>query len=112
MRRRAPSAWSTTFFREAPGRSRSAERRAALSRYSSRRMISPATPDDADAIWNIFQKVVAGRDTYTFLPDTPRDEAVAYWLSATATRRHAELPGRLARMHKLIENKRGLGAHL
>ena len=75
-------------------------------------MIRPATPDDADAIWNIFQKVVAGRDTYTFLPDTPRDEAVAYWLSATATGRVAELEGRVVGMYKLIENNRGLGAHV
>jgi len=75
-------------------------------------MISPATPDDADAIWDIFQKVVAGRDTYTFLPDTPRDEAVAYWLSANAVARVAELEGRVVGMYKLIENNRGLGAHV
>ena len=75
-------------------------------------MIRPATPDDADAIWNIFQKVVAGRDTYVFLPDTPRDEAVAYWLSANAVARVAELEGRVVGMYKLIENNRGLGAHV
>ena len=75
-------------------------------------MIRPATPDDADAIWDIFQKVVAGRDTYVFLPDTPRDEAVVYWLSANAVARVAELEGRVVGMYKLIENNRGLGAHV
>jgi L-amino acid N-acyltransferase YncA/8-oxo-dGTP pyrophosphatase MutT (NUDIX family) len=75
-------------------------------------MIRPATPDDADAIWDIFQKVVACRDTYTFLPDTPRDEAVGYWLSANAVARVAELEGRVVGMYKLIENNRGLGAHV
>ena len=75
-------------------------------------MIRPATPNDADAIWDIFQKVVAGRDTYTFLPDTPRDEAVAYWLNANAVARVAELEGRVVGMYKLIENNRGLGAHV
>ena len=75
-------------------------------------MIRPATPDDADAIWDIFQKVIAGRDTYTFLPDTPRDEAVGYWLSANAVARVAELEGRVVGMYKLIENNHGLGAHV
>ena len=75
-------------------------------------MIRPATPDDADAIWGIFQKVVAGRDTYTFLPDTPRDEAVAYWFAANVLARVAELDGRVVGMYKLIENTGGLGAHV
>lgn len=75
-------------------------------------MIRPATPDDSDAIWEIFQKVVVHRDTYTFLPDTPRDEAVAYWLGANVIARVAELEGRVVGMYKLIENTRGLGAHV
>ena len=75
-------------------------------------MIRPATPDDADAIWDIFQKVVSGRDTYVFPPDTPRDEAVGYWLAENAIARVAELDGRVAGMYKLIENHRGLGAHV
>jgi predicted N-acetyltransferase YhbS len=70
-------------------------------------MIRPATPGDADAIWDIFQKVVAGRDTYVFLPGTRRDEAVAYWLAANAIARVAESDGRVVGMYKLIENHRG-----
>ena len=54
--------------------------------------------DDADAIWNIFQKVVAGRDSYAFLPDTPRDEAVGYWLGNDAIARVAEIDGRVVGM--------------
>jgi L-amino acid N-acyltransferase YncA/8-oxo-dGTP pyrophosphatase MutT (NUDIX family) len=75
-------------------------------------VIRPATLNDADAIWDIFQKVVAGRDTYVFRPDTPRDEAVAYWLAENAIARVAELDGRVVGMYKLIENNRGLGAHV
>jgi L-amino acid N-acyltransferase YncA/8-oxo-dGTP pyrophosphatase MutT (NUDIX family) len=75
-------------------------------------MIRPATPGDAERIWDIFQKVVAGRDTYVFQPGTPRDEAVAYWLGANAITRVAELDGRVVGMYKLIENYRGLGAHV
>ena len=75
-------------------------------------MIRPVTPSDADAIWNIFRTVVAGRDTYTFLPDTPRDEAVAYWLAEGTIARVAVLDGRVVGMYKLIENRGGLGAHV
>jgi ribosomal protein S18 acetylase RimI-like enzyme/ADP-ribose pyrophosphatase YjhB (NUDIX family) len=75
-------------------------------------MIRPATPDDADAIWEIFQKIVAGRDTYVFLPDTPREEAVGYWLAENAIARVAEIDGRIAGMYKLMDNQRGLGAHV
>jgi ribosomal protein S18 acetylase RimI-like enzyme/8-oxo-dGTP pyrophosphatase MutT (NUDIX family) len=75
-------------------------------------MIRPATASDADAIWDIFQRVVAGRDSYIFLPDTPRDEAVGYWLDENAIARVAELDGRVVGMYKLIDNSRGLGAHV
>jgi ribosomal protein S18 acetylase RimI-like enzyme/8-oxo-dGTP pyrophosphatase MutT (NUDIX family) len=75
-------------------------------------MIRPATPDDADALWDIFQQVVAGRDTYVFLPDTSRDEAIAYWLGENVIARVAELDGRIVGMYKLIENRPGLGAHV
>jgi 8-oxo-dGTP pyrophosphatase MutT (NUDIX family)/GNAT superfamily N-acetyltransferase len=75
-------------------------------------MIRPATLDDADAIWDIFQRVVAGRDSYVFLPDTPRDEAVGYWLAQDTISRVAELDGRVVGMYKLIDNRAGLGAHV
>jgi ribosomal protein S18 acetylase RimI-like enzyme/8-oxo-dGTP pyrophosphatase MutT (NUDIX family) len=80
--------------------------------YSTRRMIRPANQSDADAIWDIFQAVVAGRDTYAFLPDTPRDEAVGYWLGDDMIACVAELDGRVVGMYKLIDNRRGLGAHV
>jgi ribosomal protein S18 acetylase RimI-like enzyme/8-oxo-dGTP pyrophosphatase MutT (NUDIX family) len=75
-------------------------------------MIRPATPDDADAIWNIFQNVVAGRDSYAFLPDTPRDEAVGYWLGSDAIAHVSEIDGRVVGMYKLTDNRGGLGAHV
>jgi 8-oxo-dGTP pyrophosphatase MutT (NUDIX family)/GNAT superfamily N-acetyltransferase len=75
-------------------------------------MIRPATPSDAEAIWDVFQKVVAGRDTYVFLPGTSRDEAISYWLGANTIARVMELDDRVVGMYKLIENHRGLGAHV
>src|SRR4029453_11353662 len=62
--------------------------------------------------WEIFQRVVAGRDAYVFLPDTPRDEAVDYWLAGGAPAPGAEPGGGGVGMYKLIDNRHGLGAHV
>ena len=75
-------------------------------------LIRPATEHDADAIWRIFHAVVAGRDTYAFPPDTPREEGVGYWFGADITSFVAETDGAVVGMYKLIANRRGLGAHV
>lgn len=74
--------------------------------------IRPATVADADAIWAIFHAVVAGRDTYVFAPDTPRDEGVGYWFGPQVTSFVAEIDGRVVGMYKVIPNRRDLGAHV
>jgi len=74
--------------------------------------IRPATSADADAIWRIFQAVVAGGDTYVFLPDTPRTEAVAYFLGPGMRSWVVEDDGRVAGMYKLVPNYIGLGSHV
>jgi 8-oxo-dGTP pyrophosphatase MutT (NUDIX family)/GNAT superfamily N-acetyltransferase len=68
--------------------------------------------EDADDLWRIFHAVVAGRDTYAFAPDTPRKEALAYWLDPDVTGFVAEAGGRVAGMYKLIPNRRDLGDHV
>jgi ribosomal protein S18 acetylase RimI-like enzyme/ADP-ribose pyrophosphatase YjhB (NUDIX family) len=75
-------------------------------------MIRPAREDDADAMWEIFQAVLAGRDTYPFLPATPREEAVSYWLGDGITTFVAEIDGKVVGMYKLIANMPGLGSHV
>lgn len=75
-------------------------------------IIRPAAVSDADAIWHIFQQVVAGRDSYTFAPDTTRDEGVGYWFGPDVTSFVAELDGGVLGMYKLTENHRDLGAHV
>jgi L-amino acid N-acyltransferase YncA len=74
--------------------------------------IRPATREDADAIWRIFQAVVAGGDTYTFLPDTPRDQAVEYFLGPAVASWVIEEDGRVIGMYKMIPNRIGLGSHV
>ena len=75
-------------------------------------VIRPATDRDCDAIWDIFRAVVAGRDTYAFAPDTPRDVGVGYWFGPDVTSFVAELDDRVAGMYKLIANAKTLGAHV
>jgi ribosomal protein S18 acetylase RimI-like enzyme/ADP-ribose pyrophosphatase YjhB (NUDIX family) len=75
-------------------------------------IIRGATEIDQDAIWEIFRAVVAGRDTYVFPPETPRDEGVGYWFGPDVTSFVAEIDGRVVGMCKVIPNRRGLGSHV
>ena len=74
--------------------------------------IRPAAPDDADALWEIFHAVVAGGDTYVFAPDTPRGEALDYFMGPNMVSRVAEIDGGVVGMYKLIPNRRDLGSHV
>lgn len=74
--------------------------------------IRPVTTADADAIWRIFHAVVAGGDTYTFPPDTPRADALAYFTGPGIRSWVIEDAGRVIGMYKLIPNYAGLGSHV
>jgi L-amino acid N-acyltransferase YncA len=74
--------------------------------------IREATEHDADAIWEIFHAVVAPADTYVFEPDTPRDEALAYWFNATTRTFVAELDSRVVGTYILRPNRPGRGSHV
>lgn len=43
--------------------------------------IRKATDEDKPGIWRIIKAVIATGDTYTFPPDSPEDEMLAYWFS-------------------------------
>lgn len=75
-------------------------------------IIRPASNHDADSIWRIFHDVVQGRDTYTFLPDTQREQALAYFLGPDIASWVIEDDGRVIGMYKLIPNHAGLGSHV
>ena len=75
--------------------------------------IREATTGDADAIWRIFHAVVAGGDTYTFPPDTPRADALAYFMGPGISSFVIEDAGsRVIGMYKLIPNHGGFGSHV
>ena len=71
-----------------------------------------ATPDDAAAIWKIFQAVIEPGDTYAFTSETTEDQAVAYFLGEGITCFVAEDLGRVVGMYKLIPNRPGRGSHV
>ena len=75
-------------------------------------IIRRARPDDAAAIWRIFQAVVAPGDTYSFTANTSEKDAVAYFLGPGITSFVAEDDGRVIGMYKLIPNRIGRGSHV
>ncbi|MFN5944638.1 MAG: GNAT family N-acetyltransferase [Phycisphaerae bacterium] len=43
-------------------------------------LIRPATPADADSIWQILEPVIRAGETYSLDRDMSSDDALAYWL--------------------------------
>jgi L-amino acid N-acyltransferase YncA len=74
--------------------------------------IREAAEQDRDAVWEIFHTVVAGGDTYVFDPETPRDEALAYWFQQGTRTYVAERGGRVVGTYLLRPNRPGLGSHV
>jgi L-amino acid N-acyltransferase YncA len=75
-------------------------------------IIRPATATDFDGMWPIFQAVVATGTTYVFAPDTPYDDARAYWIGPDIRCFVAEDKGRIVGMYRLVANRRDLGSHV
>jgi L-amino acid N-acyltransferase YncA len=71
-----------------------------------------AREPDFEAMWPIFQAVVATGTTYVFAPDTSRDDAFAYWFGPGVASYVAEEAGRIVAMYKLVANQRDLGSHV
>ena len=74
--------------------------------------IRTATESDHDAVWNIFQEIVAAGDTYAFDPKMSRQEALAYWFRADTHTYVAEKDGRVVGTYILRPNQLGPGSHV
>ncbi len=74
--------------------------------------IRPARAADAESIWEIFQEVIAGGDTYVFDETTTRAQAIDYWMGEEVECYVAEIDGRVVGMHLLRPNRPGRGAHI
>ncbi len=75
-------------------------------------LIRPYKPSDSESVWNIFHAVVQGGDTYTFLPNTSKEEAIDYFTGKHTKCFVAEIDGKVAGMYALRKNRKGLGDHI
>jgi L-amino acid N-acyltransferase YncA len=74
--------------------------------------IRAAGGDDFEAMWSIFRDIIATGDTYPFASDTPRADALAYWLGPGVASYVVEAEGRVVGMYKIVRNQPGLGSHV
>lgn len=74
--------------------------------------IRAATDADRDAVWEIFHATVAPADAFVYDPNTPREEAEAYWFAKGTATYVAEQDGRVVGSYILRANRPGLGDHV
>ncbi len=74
-------------------------------------LIRPATPADGDAMWSLFQAVIATGDTLPFGPDFDRATFQSHWFGGHAAH-VAVAGGALVGMYKAGANYPGPGAHV
>ena len=75
-------------------------------------IIRPVTDADFDAIWEIFQQVVAKGDTFAYGPATTRGEAYEAWMSPAHRTYVADIDGAIAGTYYIRANQPGLGDHV
>jgi ribosomal protein S18 acetylase RimI-like enzyme len=73
--------------------------------------IRPATDADLEAMWDIFQSVIATGDTLPFSSDFDRETFRSHWFG-TQTAYVAAIGSRVLGMYKLGANYPGLGSHV
>ena len=74
--------------------------------------IRHARRNDRDAIWQIFQAVVARGDTYVFDPQISRIKALGYWFGQKRRCYVAVSDERIVGTYILNANQPGLGSHV
>jgi L-amino acid N-acyltransferase YncA len=79
-----------------------------MSSLSVRRAVAA----DRDAIWEIFRATVAPGDAFVYDPNTPREEAEAYWFAKGTRTYVAEQDGKVVGSYILRPNRPGLGDHI
>jgi len=74
--------------------------------------IRRATKSDFDGIWQIFSKVVKEGSTYTYHPETTKEQAYSIWMSEDVVTYVAVLDEAIAGTYILKPNQPGLGSHI
>ena len=74
--------------------------------------IRPATAEDDDAIWTLFQEVVRAGDVFAFDEKTTREQALQLWRGPASAAYIAELDGELVGTYYIKPNQPGRGSHV
>ena len=74
--------------------------------------IREANDRDRNAIWEIFRATVAPGDVFVYDPNTPREDAEAYWFAKGTRSYVAEQDGKIVGSYILRSNRPGLGDHV
>jgi L-amino acid N-acyltransferase YncA len=75
-------------------------------------LIRKAHEDDFDGIWQIFHEVVSRGDTYTYEPETTREQAHEIWMSPSGATYVACVGPDILGTYILRPNQPGLGSHV
>jgi ribosomal protein S18 acetylase RimI-like enzyme len=75
-------------------------------------IIRAAAAADHNAIWEIFETVVKGGDTYAFAPETSKEEFKNLWLAPIMKTFVAEDNGVILGSYFIKSNQPGLGSHI
>lgn len=78
----------------------------------SRIDIRIAEEADFEGIWNIFSQVVQAGDTYSFAPETSKEEARALWMAPGIDTYVAVDEGHIHGTYMMKPNQPGLGSHV
>ncbi len=74
--------------------------------------IRKAVETDKDAVWEIIRAVLSTGDTYTFAPDTGKQEMLDFWFSPEKWTYVALSDGKIVGTFFLKANQPGLGSHV
>src|ERR1700712_1288121 len=74
--------------------------------------IRKAVEADHDAIWEIIHQVLQSGDTYSFAPESTREQMMAYWFAPGKHTYVALFDGKIAGTFAICDNQPGLGSHV
>ena len=74
--------------------------------------IRPFRPEDEDRVWEIIREVISAGDTYTFAPDSSREEMIGYWCGKDKYTFVAESDNLVLGTFIIKPNQPGLGDHI
>ncbi len=67
---------------------------------------------DADAVWEIIEKIIVEGDTLVFSPTSTREQMIAYWSADDKFAYVAEIDGQMVGTFFIKQNQPDLGSHV